>query len=111
MSITKIRISGYVTTRASVVPFEVTALCIVPKSLCLTLGTQADFLHFFHLLFISIKPSRDQGYRCTSWTWLRRRLPPTLHGTLHNGLDPWGENLGKERALVSLHKVSDPNNH
>lgn len=49
-----IRIFGSVTATASVVTLEVTALCVVPKRLCLTLGTQAAFL-----LFISDQPSRD----------------------------------------------------
>lgn len=49
-----ISIFGSVSATASVVAFEVTALCIVPKKLCLTLGTQAAFL-----LLITDKPSRD----------------------------------------------------
>lgn len=106
-----IRILGYVITRASVVPFEVTAPCLVPEALCLTCGTQAAFLHFLHLLLISDKPSRDQGCRCTFWMGVRMRPPPTLHGTLHNGPDPWAENLGEKSAVVSLHKVPDLSNH
>lgn len=106
-----IRIFGYVTSRARVVPFEVTALCIVPKRLRLSCGTQAAFLRFLHLLFNSDKPRRDQGCSCTSRTWVRIRPPPTLHDILHSGPDPWGENLGEKGAVISLHEVPDPSSH